>query len=60
MTESLTQRTGSFCTACKLSAKDVMNEDLMSQPLYMDNGTDDLNMTFKMLAEKIRYWRGQD
>ena len=53
MTESLTQQTGSFCTACKLSAKDVMNEDLMSQPLYMDLGTDELNMTFKMLAEKL-------
>ena len=50
MTESLTQRTGSFCTACKLSSKDVMNEDLTSQPLYMDLGTDELNMTFKMLA----------
>ena len=53
MTESLTQQTGSFCAACKLSAKDVMNEDLMSQPLYMDLGTDELNMTFKMLAEKL-------
>ena len=53
MTESLTQQTGSFCTACKLSAKDVMNEELMSQPLYMDLGTDELNVTFKMLAEKL-------
>ena len=53
MTESLTPRTGSFCTAYKLSTKDLMNEDLMSQPLYMDLGTDELNMTFKMLAEKL-------
>ena len=53
LTQTLTGRTGAFCTACTATSGDMLNMQAISEGFYMDVGTDKLSQKFEELAEKL-------
>jgi hypothetical protein len=53
LTLFLAGRTGAFCTACKSTAEDMKNVELVAEGFYMDLGTEELTSKFQQLAEEL-------
>ena len=53
LTQTLTGRTGAFCTSCTNSASDMKNPEKIAEGFYMNFGTEKLNIQFHQLAEKF-------
>ena len=53
LTQTLTGRTGAFCTSCTNSANDMKDPKIIADGFYMNFGTDKLSAQFHLLAEKF-------
>ena len=53
LTQTLTGRTGAFCTSCTNSASDMKDPKVIADGFYMNFGTDKLTAKFHQLAEKF-------
>ena len=53
LTQTLTGRTGAFCTSCTNSASDMKDPKVIADGFYMNFGTDKLSAKFHQLAEKF-------
>ena len=53
LTQTLTGRTGAFCTACSATSEDMLKLAVISEGFYMDVGTDVINQKFEELVEKF-------
>ena len=53
LTQTLSGRTGAFCTACTATSGDMLNLQVIPAGFYMDLGTVELNQRFEDLADKL-------